>query len=105
MQNWRTCQALMSKTGRESMMRKISQFDPRAVPMKAAEQARRVSRAYTTDQIRDASAGAATFYIWVSQSHVCVCRGVGGEGVSVCFSVCVCVQVVILEVVLMIFSM
>ena len=69
-QQWRTCQALMSKTGRESMMRKISQFDPRAVPMKAAEQARKVSSAFTTDQISDASAGAATFYIWVSS----VCR-------------------------------
>ncbi|XP_076439788.1 uncharacterized protein LOC143279651 isoform X1 [Babylonia areolata] len=61
---WRTCQSLMAKTGRESMMRKISQFDPRAVSLKVAEQARRVTKAYTTDQVRDASAGAATFYIW-----------------------------------------
>lgn len=61
---WRTCQVLMSKTGRESMMRKISQFDPRSVSIKAAELARKVSATFTTDQIRDASAGAATFYIW-----------------------------------------
>ncbi|XP_070195100.1 uncharacterized protein [Littorina saxatilis] len=61
---WRTCQTLMSKTGRESMMRKISQFDPRAVPMKSADMARKVCKSFTTDQVRDASAGAATFYIW-----------------------------------------
>jgi hypothetical protein len=75
----------MSKMGKESMMRKISQFDPRSVPMKAAEQAKKVSTNFTTDQIRDTSAGAATFYIWVSMC-VCVC-------VCVCVCACVCVCV------------
>ncbi|KAL8597868.1 hypothetical protein ACOMHN_061401 [Nucella lapillus] len=63
-EQWRTCITLMSKTGKESMMRKISQFSPQAVPMRAAFQAKRAIKAFTTDQIRGASAGAATFYIW-----------------------------------------
>ncbi|XP_076462401.1 uncharacterized protein LOC143294800 [Babylonia areolata] len=61
---WRTCQNLMSKRGKESMMRKISKFEPQAVPLRAAAQARKIAKAFTTDQIRNVSAGAATFYIW-----------------------------------------
>nr|KAG5696943.1 hypothetical protein BaRGS_015907 [Batillaria attramentaria] len=64
---WKTCQALMSKTGKESMMRKISQFNPRAVPIKVAEAAKKVIAPYSKEQIRDASAGAATFFIWRPQ--------------------------------------
>lgn len=65
-QVWRTCQALMSKTGKESMMRKISKFDPRVVPLSSAAASRKILAPFSKEQIRDASAGAATFFIWVS---------------------------------------
>ncbi|XP_025109760.1 uncharacterized protein LOC112573518 isoform X2 [Pomacea canaliculata] len=61
---WRTCQALMSKTGKESMMRKISKFDPRVVPLSSAAASRKILAPFSKEQIRDASAGAATFFIW-----------------------------------------
>ena len=59
----------MNKTGRDSMMRKISQFNPASVPMKAAEQVKTTLQTLSREGVREASAGAATFYIWVSLHH------------------------------------
>ncbi|KAH9504187.1 hypothetical protein Btru_065262 [Bulinus truncatus] len=61
---WPKVQVLMGKTGKESVMRKISQFDAQAVPIKAAQTAKKIVEPYNREQIRDVSAGAATFYIW-----------------------------------------
>ncbi|XP_055886104.1 uncharacterized protein LOC106062437 isoform X1 [Biomphalaria glabrata] len=61
---WPRVQALMGKTGKESIMRKISQFDAQAVPIKSAQTAKKIIEPYNREQIRDVSAGAATFYIW-----------------------------------------
>ncbi|GFS13602.1 kyphoscoliosis peptidase [Elysia marginata] len=45
-------------------MRKISLFDAQTVPIRSAQVAKRTLKPYDKDQIRDVSAGAATFYIW-----------------------------------------
>ena len=47
-------------------MRKISLFDAQTVPLRNAQVAKKTLKPYDKDQIRDVSAGAATFYIWVS---------------------------------------
>ncbi|XP_059151708.1 uncharacterized protein LOC131937939 isoform X2 [Physella acuta] len=61
---WQKVQALMGKTGRESVMRKISQFEAQTASLKSAQIAKKIVEPYTKEQIRDVSAGAATFYIW-----------------------------------------
>ena len=66
LQSWRTCQALVGKTGRESLMRRISSFDPKDCNIAVAQQAKYYIENYSMSQIRDVSAGAATFYGWVS---------------------------------------
>ncbi|KAL5022837.1 hypothetical protein ScPMuIL_001992 [Solemya velum] len=62
--NWRTCQALLSKTGKEGVMRRIGQFQPKDGNAKMAAQAKSILEPYSREQIRDVSAGAATFYLW-----------------------------------------
>ncbi|CAL1533508.1 unnamed protein product [Lymnaea stagnalis] len=61
---WQKVQALLGKTGRESVMRKISKFDAQTVALRTAHVAKKMVEPYTKEQIRDVSAGAATFYIW-----------------------------------------
>ncbi|XP_035825245.1 uncharacterized protein LOC101856339 [Aplysia californica] len=61
---WQKVQSLLGKTGKESVMRKISNFDAQTVMLKQAQIAKKVLQPYTREQIRDVSAGAATFYIW-----------------------------------------
>lgn len=47
-------------------MRKISGFDPKDCYLDVALSAKSVIDPYTLEQIRDVSAGAATFFVWVS---------------------------------------
>lgn len=61
---WKNCQAILGKTGRESVMRKISQFDPKDCFLDVALAARKAIEPYSLEVIRDVSAGAATFYVW-----------------------------------------
>ncbi|XP_063401444.1 uncharacterized protein LOC134685570 isoform X1 [Mytilus trossulus] len=61
---WRTCQSILGKTGRESVMRKIQKFDPKDCFLAAAVQSKKVIADYTLEHIRDVSAGAATFFVW-----------------------------------------
>ncbi|KAK6178731.1 hypothetical protein SNE40_011246 [Patella caerulea] len=63
---WKSIQILLGKTGKESFMRKISFFDPKAVRLSTATAAKKVIKNFTRDQIRQISAGAATFYIWAT---------------------------------------
>uniref|UniRef100_A0A0B7AHJ6 KY-like immunoglobulin-like domain-containing protein n=1 Tax=Arion vulgaris TaxID=1028688 RepID=A0A0B7AHJ6_9EUPU len=62
--NWQQVQVLLGKTGKESLMRKILNFDAQAVPIKRAQVAKKIIQPYNKEQIRDVSAGAATFYNW-----------------------------------------
>ena len=66
---WPKIQVLMGKTGKESLMRKISKFDAQACLLKQAQIAKKTIAPFNKDQIRDTSAGVATFYIWVSEYH------------------------------------
>lgn len=64
LKEWPRVQALLGKTGKESVMRKISLFEAQTVPIRNAQVAKKTLKPYDKDQIRDVSAGAATFYIW-----------------------------------------
>ncbi|CAG5127543.1 unnamed protein product, partial [Candidula unifasciata] len=61
---WQKVQVLLGKIGKDSVMRKISNFDAAAVPLKRAQLAKKIVQPYNKNQIRDVSAGAATFYVW-----------------------------------------
>ncbi|XP_062611507.1 uncharacterized protein LOC134273317 isoform X4 [Saccostrea cucullata] len=61
---WKTCQSILGKTGRESVMRHISGFDPKDCYLDVAQSAKLVIEPYSLEQIRDVSAGAATFFVW-----------------------------------------
>ena len=65
-QVWKTCQSILGKTGRDSVMRHISGFDPKDCYLDVALSAKTVIEPYSLEQIRDVSAGAATFFVWVS---------------------------------------
>lgn len=64
-QVWKTCQSILGKTGRESVMRKIQKFDPKDCFLDAALASKKAISGYTLEHIRDVSAGAATFFVWV----------------------------------------
>ena len=56
----------IGKTGKESLKRRITEFDVGKLKVTVAQRARTKIRAFELDFIRDVSAGAATFYVWVS---------------------------------------
>ncbi|XP_053394143.1 uncharacterized protein LOC123525111 isoform X4 [Mercenaria mercenaria] len=80
--NWRTCQALVGKTGRESLMRRISSFDPKDCSLAVAQTAKHMIENYSMSQIRDVSAGAATFFGW-SLGMIEEIESTGGSGVGI----------------------
>ncbi|EDO47477.1 predicted protein, partial [Nematostella vectensis] len=64
---WKHMQALLGKTGKEGLKRQVTTLDPLKVEMEQADYA---DSSYLNELdleiIRDISAGAATFYAWVS---------------------------------------
>lgn len=67
LQEWKTCQIILGKTGKESIMRHISNFDPKDCYLDVALSSKMLLEPYSLEQIRDVSAGAATFFVWVSK--------------------------------------
>ncbi|XP_048760115.1 uncharacterized protein LOC125669562 isoform X3 [Ostrea edulis] len=61
---WKTCQIILGKTGKESIMRHISNFDPKDCYLDVALSSKMLLEPYSLEQIRDVSAGAATFFVW-----------------------------------------
>lgn len=65
--NWRNMQALLGKTGKEGLKRQVTSLDPLHVDMAKADYAfDKYLKETDLETIRDTSAGAATFYVWVS---------------------------------------
>ena len=56
---------MMGKTGKESLKRRITTFEVDSLKISTSQRVRNKIRAYELDFIRDVSAGAATFYVWV----------------------------------------
>ena len=65
--NWKNMQALLGKTGKEGLKRQVTSLDPLHVDMSKADFAfEKYLKETDLETIRDTSAGAATFYVWVS---------------------------------------
>ena len=61
-------QALLGRTGKEGLKRQVTTLEPSKVNINTADYAERVYLSKSDlDSIRDVSAGAATFYVWVSR--------------------------------------
>ena len=72
LQDWKTVQALVGKTGKEGLKRRCLELDAKKLSTKIAKRAQKLLEKYELDEIRDISAGAATFFVWVSRvnSHI-----------------------------------
>lgn len=66
-------QALVGKTGKEGLKRRCLQCEPLNIVPEAAAHAKQLLSTHELDEIRDVSAGAATFYLWVNIAHAYVC--------------------------------
>ncbi|XP_066264985.1 caldesmon-like [Branchiostoma lanceolatum] len=62
--NWKLVQALVGKTGKEGLKRRVLECDPVKVPPAAASRAKEILDQFDLDSVRDVSGGAATFYVW-----------------------------------------
>ncbi|XP_041358569.1 trichohyalin-like [Gigantopelta aegis] len=64
--DWKAVQALVGKTGKESLKRCCIQCEADKIPLAAAKRAKTLLAKYDLDEVRDVSAGAATFYVWAT---------------------------------------
>ncbi|XP_072170392.1 uncharacterized protein [Diadema setosum] len=66
LQDWKGMQALIGKTGKEGLKRRVMECDPNKIPVATAERTSAILAAFDLEQVRDVSAGAAVFYAWSS---------------------------------------
>ena len=64
-------QALVGKTGKESLKRRCLELKSDSLAASVAKRGKTLLGKFELDDVRDISAGAATFYVWVS--HILVC--------------------------------
>ncbi|KAL4227458.1 hypothetical protein ACF0H5_012902 [Mactra antiquata] len=62
---WTEIQVMMGKTGKESLLRKVKEFDTVNVTPEARAHADKTLSEHTETDARVASAGAGTFYVWL----------------------------------------
>ena len=74
LQEWKKVQALVGKTGKEGLKRRCLEYDPQTLAnkMEIAVKAKEKMAAFELDDVRDVSAGAATFYLWVSSTRTSI---------------------------------
>ncbi|XP_078319804.1 uncharacterized protein LOC111120246 isoform X2 [Crassostrea virginica] len=63
---WKAVQALVGKTGKESLKRRCIECKPEKIPLAPAKRAKVLLEEYDLEEVRDVSAGAATFYVWAT---------------------------------------
>lgn len=71
LQEWKKVQALVGKTGKEGLKRRCLEYEPQTLvkSMETATKARKRMCEFELDDVRDVSAGAATFYLWVTDTY------------------------------------
>ena len=65
LKDWSKLQAIIGKTGRESIKKRCEELDLDSVPLDIALGAKELLKTDSLDQCRMVSSGAATFYVWV----------------------------------------
>jgi hypothetical protein len=69
-QDWKNVQALVGKTGKEGLKRRCLECNAAKISTAAASRAKELLDKQELDEVRDVSAGAATFYVFVSHSFL-----------------------------------
>lgn len=65
LEDWEDLQILMGKLGKDSMLRRVLQFDTINVQPETKYHVDRTLQEHTETEVRLASAGAGTFYVWL----------------------------------------
>ena len=65
-QDWEDVQVLMGKTGKNGMLRRVRQFDTVDVQPDTKYRVEKTLNEHSETEVRLASAGAGTFYVWVT---------------------------------------
>ena len=68
-------QALIGRTGKEGLKRRVQGCNPNDITLESAERTRILLIDYELEEIRDVSAGAAVFFAWVSGCQRLGCGG------------------------------
>ncbi|XP_041484146.1 trichohyalin-like [Lytechinus variegatus] len=63
---WKGMQALIGKTGKEGLKRRVMECDPNKIPLAPAERTIVLLSKFDLEQVRDVSAGAAVFFAWAT---------------------------------------
>ncbi|XP_076462524.1 uncharacterized protein LOC143294889 [Babylonia areolata] len=64
--DWKAVQALVGKTGKESLKRRCLELKPEKLPLPTVKRSNTLLSKFELDDVRDISAGAATFYVWAT---------------------------------------
>lgn len=64
--DWKEVQALVGKTGKESLKRRCLELDASTLQEVIAKHAQKLLGKLELDEVRDISAGAATFFVWAT---------------------------------------
>ncbi|XP_078601804.1 uncharacterized protein LOC144876434 [Branchiostoma floridae x Branchiostoma japonicum] len=64
---WKSLQALMGRTGKESLKRLVKKFQPNDVPPGKVHAAKAELKGLTKQDVHGVSSGAATFFVWVTE--------------------------------------
>ncbi|XP_025111092.1 vicilin-like seed storage protein At2g18540 isoform X2 [Pomacea canaliculata] len=64
--DWKAVQALVGKTGKESLKRRCLELKSDSLTDNIVQRAKALLEKFALDEVRDISAGAATFYVWAT---------------------------------------
>nr|KAG5713950.1 hypothetical protein BaRGS_020278 [Batillaria attramentaria] len=64
--DWKAVQALVGKTGKESLKRRCLELKADKLPLNIVNRSKTLLGKFELDEVRDISAGAATFYVWAT---------------------------------------
>nr|XP_034314953.1 uncharacterized protein LOC105338050 [Crassostrea gigas] len=64
--DWKKCHALLFKTGKQSILRRVATFDPKDTNPTIVAAAQKILSPFKYLQIRDVSKGAAAFFTWAN---------------------------------------
>ncbi|XP_071835794.1 uncharacterized protein [Apostichopus japonicus] len=67
--DWEKMQALIGKTGKEGLKRRVMETDPNKIRPETATEVKGILSAFDLEQVRDVSAGAAIFFAWSSATE------------------------------------
>ena len=65
-QDWKVCQQLCNPHGREGLVRKLSQFEISNLNLEIVARVKQMLSGLQLIQVQAMSAGASTFFVWVS---------------------------------------